>query len=77
MSALTEIEAAFEKLSPREREEFADWYERRLASAGPKAEIEEVWAVEAERRLAEIRGGQVQAIPGEPVIAELRRRYHV
>ena len=39
------------------------------------ASNEEVWADEVDRRLDEIRSGKVQAIPGEPVMAELRRRY--
>ena len=37
-------------------------------------EIENAWADEAERRLAEIRSGKVQPIPGEQVLAELRQR---
>lgn len=37
-------------------------------------DIEAAWADVAERRLAEIRSGQVQAIPGEQVLAELRQR---
>ena len=36
-------------------------------------EIEAAWADEAERRLAEIRSGKVKTIPGEQVMAELRR----
>ena len=69
------MEAAFEKLSPREQEEFAEWYEARLASRGPDRETDELWAVEIQRRLDEIRSGQVQAIPGEQVMADFRRRY--
>jgi putative addiction module component (TIGR02574 family) len=75
MSTVIEIETAFEKLSAREREEFAEWYEARLAHVGPDPEIDRLWAAEAQRRLEEIRSGKVQAIPGEPVMAELRRRY--
>ena len=37
-------------------------------------DIETAWADEAERRLAEIRSGAVQPIPGEQVLAELRQR---
>jgi putative addiction module component (TIGR02574 family) len=75
MSTVTEIETAFEKLSSREQEEFAEWYERRLASCGPDPAVDEAWAVEAQRRLEEIRSGKVQGIPGDQVMAELRRRY--
>ena len=69
------MKAAFEKLSAREQEEFAEWYETRLASRGPDSETDELWAVEIQRRLDEIRSGQVQAIPGEQVMADFRRRY--
>lgn len=37
-------------------------------------DIESAWANEAERRLAEIRSGQVKPIPGSQVMAELRQR---
>lgn len=36
-------------------------------------EIEAAWADEAQRRLAEIKSGKVKTIPGEQVMAELRR----
>lgn len=75
MSTVAEIESAFEKLSAREQEQFAEWYEARLAQAGPDPEIDQLWAAEVRRRLEEVRSGGVQAIPGEPVMAELRRRY--
>lgn len=75
MSTVTEIATAFEKLSTREQAQFAEWYEARLAQVGPDPEIDQLWAAEAQRRLEDIRSGKVQAIPGEPVMAELRRRY--
>jgi len=37
-------------------------------------DLESAWADEAERRLAEIRSGQVKPLPGEQVMAELRQR---
>jgi len=37
-------------------------------------ELEASWADEAERRLAEIRSGQVQPVPGDQVMTELRQR---
>lgn len=73
--SLTELEAAFEKLSTREQEQFAEWYEGRLARGGFEPGSEEAWAVEVDRRLGEVRSGKVQPLPGEPVMAELRRRY--
>jgi putative addiction module component (TIGR02574 family) len=46
-----------------------------LKSLNPsQAEIDELWAIEAEKRVAEIEAGKVQLIPGEQVFAELRKR---
>ena len=70
-----ELETAFERMSASEQEQFAEWYEGRLAQGGFTASNEELWADEVDRRLDEIRSGKVQAIPGEQVMAELRRRY--
>jgi putative addiction module component (TIGR02574 family) len=36
-------------------------------------EIQRLWAAEAVRRRDEIRSGQVQPIPGDEVLAEVRR----
>ena len=36
-------------------------------------EIQKVWAAESLRRRDEVRSGKVKAIPGEQVIAEVRR----
>jgi len=75
MSTVTEIATAFEQLSTREQEQFAEWYEARLAHGGPDPKVDQLWAAETQRRLEDIRSGKVQAVPGEPVMAELRRRY--
>jgi len=75
--SVIELERAFEKMSGEEQEQFAEWYEGRLAQGGFVPGNEEAWAVEIDRRLDEIRRGKVQCIPGEPVMAELRRRYGV
>jgi putative addiction module component (TIGR02574 family) len=40
-----------------------------------QSEVEEAWAKEVERRIAEDERGEVKMIPGEEVIAELRRKY--
>ena len=37
------------------------------------SQIDRLWAAEASRRLAEIRSGTVQTIPGDDVLAEVRR----
>lgn len=46
-----------------------------LKSLNPaRAEIDELWAAEAERRVAEIEAGQAELIPGEEVFAKLQKR---
>jgi len=46
-----------------------------LKSLNPsQAEIDELWAAEAERRVGEIESGKVKPIPGEQVFKELRER---
>lgn len=35
--------------------------------------LDELWAAEAQRRLAEVRSGRVQTIPGEEAAARVRR----
>jgi putative addiction module component (TIGR02574 family) len=39
----------------------------------PESEVEAAWGREIDRRLAELESGQVQAIPGEQVMAEVRK----
>jgi putative addiction module component (TIGR02574 family) len=41
----------------------------------PVAEIEAEWIKVAKRRLAELRSGQVKAIPGNEVFAKIHRRF--
>ena len=46
-----------------------------LKSLNPaQAEIDALWAVEAEKRVAEIEAGKAKLIPGEEVFAKLRKR---
>jgi putative addiction module component (TIGR02574 family) len=37
-------------------------------------EIDELWAKEAERRVEEVRTGEVKTIPGDEVFKEIRER---
>jgi putative addiction module component (TIGR02574 family) len=41
----------------------------------PESEIDKKWAVESKRRLAELRSGKVQAIPGDEVFAKVWKRF--
>lgn len=63
------LEAEALKLSSGERAAFAQML---LASLDDDAEVEEAWAVETERRLAEIENGTVQAVPMADALAQVR-----
>jgi putative addiction module component (TIGR02574 family) len=41
----------------------------------PESEIDRKWIEVAKRRLAELRSGQVKAIPGEEVFAKVKKRF--
>jgi putative addiction module component (TIGR02574 family) len=41
----------------------------------PESEIDREWAQVAERRLAELRSGAVQPVPGEQVFARVWKRF--
>lgn len=70
MSSQVEIlEAEAMKLNLEERARLAD---RLIASLSEDAQIEEAWAVEVERRLAEIEAGRAPLIPAAEAIARAR-----
>ena len=53
----------------------AELVEELLKSLNPsRDEIDRLWAMEAEKRVAEIVSGQVQTIPGEEVFDRLKKR---
>jgi putative addiction module component (TIGR02574 family) len=53
----------------------AQLVDKLLKSLNPsQAEIDKLWAVEAERRVADIESGKVQAVPGEKVFEKIRKR---
>lgn len=63
------LEAEALKLSISERAKLA---EHLIASLDEDNEIEEAWAAETERRIAEIENGTVQLIPAAEAIARAR-----
>ncbi len=63
------LEAEALKLTTSERAAFAQVL---LASLDEDTEIEEAWAAETERRLAEIEQGVVQAVPMADALAQVR-----
>ena len=40
-----------------------------------QADIDNLWAEEAERRITEIERGEIKLIPGEQVFENIRRKY--
>jgi putative addiction module component (TIGR02574 family) len=63
------LEAEAMKLTPEERARLAD---RLIASLSDDAAIEEAWATEVERRIAEIEAGRVPVVPAAEAIARAR-----
>jgi putative addiction module component (TIGR02574 family) len=65
---LDALETEVLKLSPAERSHLLD---RLVASLEADSEIADAWALEAERRDAEIDAGQVALVPGADVLTRL------
>lgn len=65
---LDALETEVLKLSPAERSHLLD---RLVASLETDSEIADAWALEAERRDAEIDADQVALVPGAEVLARL------
>lgn len=50
--------------------------DRLLESISPsQKEIDDLWKIEIERRVEEVRSGEVKTIPGEQVFAEIEERF--
>ncbi len=63
------LEAEALKLTTGERAAFAQLL---LASLDEDAEVEEAWAAEVERRIAEVENGTAQLIPIADALAQVR-----
>ena len=70
---LAELEQKASELSADERAQFALFLIQSLEST-EEGDIEDAWRVEAERRLAQIESGEARLVPGNEVIANVRRR---
>ncbi|MCA0215025.1 MAG: addiction module protein [Proteobacteria bacterium] len=66
---LDTLEAEVLKLSAGARSHLLD---RLIASLETDSEIEQAWALEAERRDAEVEAGKVVAVPGAQFLDRLR-----
>ena len=60
------------KLRPGAHAEMGD---SRCRSADPTAEVDAAWQVEIARRAQQIDSGEVECIPWETVMAEMRAKY--
>ena len=69
--SIKEIEAEIRKLSLQDRAALAKWIVETLDELS-QAEVEALWAEEAERRLDELEQGLVTAIPAEEVLRRAR-----
>lgn len=67
--SLDTLEAEVLKLPAGARSHLLD---RLIASLGIDAEIQEAWALEAERRDAEVEEGKVTTVPGAELLDRLR-----
>ena len=63
------LESEALKLTPGERAALA---QRLLASLDKDAETEDAWAVEIERRIADVESGAVQVVPIAEALAQVR-----
>jgi len=70
---MKEIIEEVASLPVEERAMVADSILRSLNASNP--EIDAKWAEVAQRRLAELRGGQVEAVPGEEVFGRIWKRF--
>ena len=68
-SQLEAVQAQALMLTAEDRALLAD---RLIASLFKSNDVEEAWAAEVERRIAEIEGGRVQLIPAADAIARAR-----
>ena len=66
------LSAQARKLSPRERIELVDDILTSLDEPDPN--IDQLWAKEAENRLAAYRNGEIRALPLEEVLAKYRSK---
>jgi putative addiction module component (TIGR02574 family) len=68
---MEQIEAEAMKLSPQERADLAD---KLWLSVHPADEVEAAWDAEIARRMQQIDAGEVETVPWDTVMAELRAK---
>jgi len=68
-----ELISEISDLPTKEQTKIAEWILKTLNPVHP--DIDQAWAAEARRRLQKFEEGQMEAIPGEQVHRELRKKY--
>jgi Putative addiction module component len=71
-ATIDDLEAQVLQLEPEERARLA---RKLIASLDADPAVEEAWAVEVERRHAQIESGQARWLDGPDTLARLRARY--
>lgn len=72
----TEIQDIIERAEMLPIDMKLELVDRLLESISPsQKEIDELWKIEIERRVEEVRSGKVKTIPGEQVFAEIEERF--
>jgi putative addiction module component (TIGR02574 family) len=72
---LDELKQEAAKLSDAERAELALMLIESLeAPSVEEVDIEQAWQIEVERRAAQVDRGEAQPVPGDEVLARLRRK---
>lgn len=66
------VEAEAMKLTPIERADLAD---KLWLSVNSKAEVDAAWDTEIARRIQQIDSGEVECVPWETVMAEMRNKF--
>lgn len=69
-TSLDTIETQALKLSPQDRVRLADHL---LASLYDEPEVEDAWAAEVERRIAEVEAGRMSLVPAHEAILRARQ----
>jgi putative addiction module component (TIGR02574 family) len=67
---LASLETEALKLPPEERVALADHL---LASLATEGDVDQAWATEVERRIAEIEAGRMALVPAEQAIARAKQ----
>lgn len=71
--AIQDLYERASELAPEDRAELAGLLLESLEDDGPSDEIEQAWAAEVERRMADFRAGRVKTVSWQDLRAQLYR----